>query len=130
MSFQGLPKDRRLHLKNDFQQIIHGGKRIQGQSLVLWYKPAPDGKTDCRLGIVVSKKLGGAVVRNRAKRLLREAFRLNRERLKSGTDYIFSPRHSENWTTLTQAENALLSVCLQAGLTAQKATTPKGNKDE
>ena len=116
MTLQGLPKDCRLHLKNDFQDIIRGGKRIQVENLVLWYKPAPDGKTDRRLGIVVSKKLGGAVVRNRAKRLLREAFRLNREQLKDGTDYIFSPRHSEEWTTLQKAEKSLQEVCQLAGL--------------
>ena len=124
MTFKGLPKDRRLHLKNDFQDIIQGGKRIQDQSLVLWHKPAPDGKTDRRLGIVVSKKLGGAVVRNRAKRLLREAFRLNREQLKSGTDYIFSPRRSEDWTTLAQAENALRKLCEKAGLLMKRTNGP------
>ncbi|MBO7238028.1 MAG: ribonuclease P protein component [Elusimicrobiaceae bacterium] len=129
MTFQGLPKDRRLHLKNDFQHIIQGGKRIQGDSLVLWYQPAPDGKTDRRLGIVVSKKLGGAVVRNRAKRLLREAFRLNREQLKSGTDYIFSPRRSEDWTTLAQAENALRKLCGRAGLIEKTSALP-GKQDE
>ena len=128
MSFQGLPKDRRLHLKNDFQRIIHGGKRIQADSLVLWYRPAPCAQSDVRLGIVVSKKLGGAVVRNRAKRLLREAFRLNREKLKSGTDYIFSPRRSEEWTTLTQAEQALLGVCQRAGLISEKHLPSQGNK--
>ena len=116
MSLQGLPKDCRLHLKNDFQDIIHGGKRIQADNLVLWYRPAPTASPARRLGIVVSKKLGGAVVRNRAKRLLREAFRLNREQLKSGTDYIFSPRRSEEWTTRKQAEIALKNVCQQAGL--------------
>ncbi len=116
MTFQGLPKDCRLHLKNDFQDIIHGGKRIQVDNLVLWYRPVPIASQERRLGIVVSKKLGGAVVRNRAKRLLREAFRLNREQLKSGVDYIFSPRRSEEWTTLEQAQTALKKVCQQADL--------------
>lgn len=129
MTFQGLPKDRRLHLKNDFQAIIHGGKRIQADSLVLWYKPAPDVQKDRRLGIVVSKKLGGAVVRNRAKRLLREAFRLNREKLKSGTDYIFSPRRSEAWTTLARAEQALLGVCLRAGLVTEETGAPENTNE-
>ena len=122
MTAQGLSKDRRLHLKKDFQAIIHGGKRIQADNLVLWYRPAPEGQSGVRLGIVVSKKLGGAVVRNRAKRLLREAFRLNREQLKSGTDYIFSPRRSEEWATLKQAENALLGLCRRAALLAEKTT--------
>ena len=116
MTGQGLPNTRRLHLKNDFKNIIHDGKRIQGNNLVLWYKPAPAGQTERRLGIVVSKKLGGAVVRNRTKRLLREAFRLNREKLQGGVDYIFSPRHSEDWTTRAQAERFIRVVCEKAGL--------------
>lgn len=116
MTSQGLPRGRRLHLKNDFKNIIRGGSRIQGPGLVLWFKLAPLGKEDRRMGLVVSKKLGNAVVRNRVKRLLREAFRLNRERLKSGVDYIFSPRNSENLATADAAEEAVLCLCRKAGL--------------
>ncbi len=119
MNAQGLSARRRLHLKNDFKDIIHGGKRMQGENLVLWYKPAPAPQLQ-RMGLVVSKKLGGAVVRNRIKRLLRESFRLNREKLISGVDYIFSPRHSEEWTTLFQAQEYLLQVCRRAGLLQEK----------
>ena len=130
MLSQGLSKGRRLHLKNDFKEIIQGGKRIQGDSLVLWYKPASSNTQTQRMGLVVSKKLGGAVVRNRAKRLLREAFRLNREKLASGVDYIFSPRCSEKWTTLSQAQEALHNVCRRAGLLREKAAHPAGEKHE
>ena len=116
MTGQGLSKRRRLHLKNDFKTIIQDGKRIQVKQLVLWYKSAPAGQTEGRIGIVVSKKLGGAVVRVRTKRLLREAFRLNREKLQGGVDYIFSPRHSEDWITRAQAEQFIRVVCEQGGL--------------
>lgn len=130
MLSQGLSKGSRLHLKNDFQEIIHGGIRIQGQHLVLWYRPAPSGRPMAKMGLVVSKKFGGAVVRNRAKRLLREAFRLNRENLADGVDYIFSPRHSEKWTTLAQAQDALYRVCHQAGLLLEKSARSVNKKDE
>lgn len=113
---RGLPKGRRLHLKNEFKDIIHGGIRTTGEGLVLWHKPAPAGQQDRRLGLVVSKKLGHAVVRNRVKRLLREAFRLNREKLTGGVDYIVSPRRSESLATADLAENALLTVCRRAGV--------------
>lgn len=121
MLSQGLPRSRRLHLKNDFKNVIQTGRKIQGFGLVLWWKPAPLGKEDRRLGLVVSRKLGNAVVRNRVKRLLREAFRLNRERLQSGVDYVFSPRDSECLATADAAENAVLSLCRQAGLTPAPA---------
>ena len=115
MTGEGLPRSRRLHLKKDFQQIIRDGKRIQGCGLVLWYKPSSQA-APCRLGLVVSRKLGGAVVRNRAKRLLREAFRLNQENLARTVDYIFSPRCSEKLSTRSQTEKALQMVCQKAGL--------------
>ena len=115
MTEWGLSKTRRLHLKNDFQQIIKGGKRLQGCGLVLWYKPSSQTGVR-RLGLVVSKKLGGAVIRNRTKRLLREAFRLNQENLTCAVDYIISPRCSEELATLSQVEQALQAVCQKAGL--------------
>jgi len=127
---QGLAKGSRLHLKNDFKEIIQGGKRIQDKNLVLWYKPVPLGTNEKKMGLVVSKKLGGAVVRNRTKRLLREAFRLNQEKLKSGINYIFSPRCSEEWTTLKQAENFLLHVCQKADLLQEKKTVSALEENE
>ena len=52
----------------------------------------PNGLTHPRLGLSVSRRIGGAVVRNRWKRLLREAFRLSRCRLPAGIDLIVLPR--------------------------------------
>ena len=126
MYSHGLPRSRRLHLKNDFKNIIQSGRRIAGLGLVLWWKPAPMGHEDKRMGLVVSRRLGNAVQRNRIKRLLREAFRLNRERLQGGVDYIFSPRDSESLASADAAENAVLSLCRQAGLVLE--TSSAGQK--
>ncbi|MGA2254263.1 MAG: ribonuclease P protein component [Thermoguttaceae bacterium] len=52
----------------------------------------PNGLAHPRLGLSVSRKVGGAVVRNRWKRCIREAFRLSREQLPSGVDLIVIPR--------------------------------------
>jgi ribonuclease P protein component len=68
-----LPPARRIRRRGEFQRVFDAGRRVHGRYLTLIAAPAPG--PDSRIGIVASKKLGGAVVRNRAKRLIREMFR-------------------------------------------------------
>jgi ribonuclease P protein component len=70
-------KRPRLSRSSDFQRIYRQGSSTASRFLVLYSfrRPAETGAEGPRLGLSVSKKLGGAVVRNRVKRLLREAFR-------------------------------------------------------
>jgi len=73
MSSNALTPLRRLRRKAEFQRVFDTGRRTHGRFLTII--AAGDGGPCARLGIVASKKLGGAVVRNRAKRLIREVFR-------------------------------------------------------
>jgi ribonuclease P protein component len=70
-------KRPRLSRSSDFQRIYRQGSSTASRFLVLYSfrRPAAMDAEGPRLGLSVSKKLGGAVVRNRVKRLLREAFR-------------------------------------------------------
>jgi ribonuclease P protein component len=70
-------KRPRLSRSSDFQRIYRRGSSTASRFLVLYSfkRPVEAGPEGPRLGLSVSKKLGGAVVRNRVKRLLREAFR-------------------------------------------------------
>lgn len=68
-----LPPARRIRRRGEFQCVFDAGRRAHGRYLTIIAAPAPGPHS--RLGIVASRKLGGAVVRNRAKRLIRQVFR-------------------------------------------------------
>jgi len=73
MPSNALPPARRIRRRGEFQRVFDAGRRAHGRYLTIIAAPAPGPHS--RLGIVASKKLGGAVVRNRAKRLIRNVFR-------------------------------------------------------
>ena len=86
MSDNRFPKRYRMRTMADFRRVFqYRCAARQGPLLVL---AAPNGLEHPRLGLSVSKKLGKAVVRNRWKRLIREAFRLSRQQLPGGIDLL------------------------------------------
>ena len=84
-------KAQRVRRKSEFQQVFDTGQRVSSRFLTLL---VARGSGDVpRLGIVASRKLGDAVRRNRAKRLIREVFRLNQPLEKgAGIDLVIIPR--------------------------------------
>ena len=95
-----LPSAARLKSQHDFRAVYQRGRRAAGQWMtvvVLRRRPPTDGKVLAppRLGVSVSKDHGGAVRRNKLKRLLREAFRLERHRLPRGLDVVLIPRQRD-----------------------------------
>ncbi len=89
-----LPRERRLRLQGDFDRLRAKGVRLECGSFFLNAGKAP-AEMPARLGIVVAKKqLPGAVDRNRAKRLLREAFRAAGDEVPAGWDVVLVARRS------------------------------------
>jgi ribonuclease P protein component len=84
-------KSRRLRRRTEFQRVFDDGLRIRGRFLTMLL--APNEARAARLGIVASRKLGDAVRRNRAKRVIREIFRLNPQSGEAtGVDIVVIPR--------------------------------------
>ncbi len=89
-----LPKSARLRKPGEFRRVYAEGKRFEGRLMTVFITPSPSEFQ--RLGITASKKaVGNAVQRNRAKRLLREAFRLSRaelNELETKFDWVLNAR--------------------------------------
>lgn len=87
MKPQRFLRKERLTAKRDFAAVFNKGEKKRSYHLLhacLLKKP---GKM-ARLGLIVSKKVGNAVVRNRVKRRLREIFRKNKEKILTGADVV------------------------------------------
>jgi ribonuclease P protein component len=104
-------KERRLRSPAEFQRVYQA-RVTAADGLMVVYGLANaelvDGTTT-RLGLSVSRKVGNAVVRNRWKRLLREAFRLNLAHLPAGLDLVIVARRPEP-PTLEEAAASLVRL--------------------
>lgn len=102
-------KSRRVRRRGEFQEAFERGARVHGRYMTVVVAPTP-GAT-CRLGIVASKKLGGAVVRNKAKRLIREVFRNNPPNVQPAVDLVVIPRRELVTAKYPDIEDDFKSVC-------------------
>lgn len=111
---QGLGRDRRLRSSRLFAETYAQGRRWTGRYMVLWRRDAPDGAL--RLGTVSSRKVGQATRRNRARRLLREAWRRNRHAFSGMCDVVLVARHALPDAAFGAVEEELLELARRAGL--------------
>ena len=92
----GRPRRRRLSRSAEFERVYRQGRSKGNRFLVLYAFPreADDagGDDGPRLGLSVSRRVGGAVERSRVKRVLREAFWAEAERLPADSDYVVVAR--------------------------------------
>ena len=115
----GRGKRNRLSRSADFDRVYREGRSHASRHLVVYAFPRTSAEDDPRLGVSVGRKVGGAVERNRMKRLLREAFWSAAGELPDGHDFVLVARPAA--AELAErgeaaVEEALRSLMGEAGL--------------
>lgn len=116
---QKLPRSARILKSDDFREIFAQGRSEVGRYMVLWTRQEPAEAT--RLGVVASRKIGGAVARNRAKRLLRECFRRHRFALKQHSAVVLVARGRLPAASFSDAQEEFLRLARRADLLTKGA---------
>ena len=103
-----------LKTNSDFRRAYARGKSYTNPALVMYVRKNRAGS--CRIGITASKKIGNAVQRNRARRVIREAFRQVKLPLRSNYDVVFVARTKTVYKKSTDIYNIMLPMLLEAGV--------------
>jgi len=119
------PKQVRLRKRSEFQAVQQRGRKLTTESFLVFTSAIPisaptstasttDPKVSaplCRLGVTVSKKVGIAVVRNRVKRLVREAFRHRKTLFPKGLQIVFVAKAAAATIGLSEVEREMERIC-------------------
>ena len=117
---------RRAHLRAsaEFQAVFGGGSRFSGPLFRLQVLPASQDGAQARLGMTVSKRVDKrAVARNRIRRQVREAFRLQRHGLPPG-DYVFQAKPEASKVDNPGLRDALLKLLAKAAMSLKPSVAP------
>jgi ribonuclease P protein component len=105
----------RIKHGRDFARLRQEGDRVTiGCLIANWRRLEPGARS--RLGVITSSRIGGAVARNRARRLLRESFRQNQARLGQPVDLVLVARASITGKSFYEVEKDFLTSLRKAGL--------------
>lgn len=105
---EDFPKTKRL-LKNAlFKKVMENGKKYYTFNFIIFLKNSET--LNSRLGIIVSKKFGKSVRRNRAKRLIREAFRRNYYLITLPLDIVFIVKNNAKDFSFSECEKEFINV--------------------
>ena len=112
-----LPFGRAARIKQgrDFRRTRQGGERLVSGCLIANWRRLP-AQASSRLGVITASRIGGAVVRNRARRLMRESFRLHQHDLAAPVDLVLVARQSIAGKGFAGVERDFLAALRKAKL--------------
>ncbi|MDR3112639.1 MAG: ribonuclease P protein component [Elusimicrobiota bacterium] len=106
----------RIHLQKDFNKVFKKGIRLENSSIKILAFKRNDGSNLKRLGLITSRKVGKAVLRNRTKRRIREIFRTNKCFLKNSLDLIFILKNQTAKLKFRDLKKSVLTLLKNAKL--------------
>lgn len=110
-----LPKPARLSRRSEFASVREKGRMWHGRFMVVGCL-AGGGNFPARLGVVTSRRTGGAVERSKMRRRLREIFRINRPLLKCGLVMVVAPRRAAASATFQALREEWFGLAGRAGV--------------
>ena len=113
-----MKKTETLKLNREFKRLYYKGKFSVCGCVVVYYIKTRRHRN--RIGLTVGKNIGNAVKRNRAKRLIRESYRLSENRIKKGYDIVIVARASINGKKLDDVMRNLTHAMKKADLMIQE----------
>ncbi|MGE5588839.1 MAG: ribonuclease P protein component [Clostridia bacterium] len=108
-----MPRSERLRKSRGFTRVFEHGKSLPGRRVVVYYME--NGLPFNRVGVAVSKRLGGAVERNRLKRVVKEAYRASEAALREGLDLVLLPRSKAKTASFQEVREELLGLLSECG---------------
>ncbi len=109
------PASRRLKHSREFARVRTEGRAFPGRLLLMGVLDLADG-SEFRVGLVTSKRVGGAVVRNRVRRRLREIVRRQQHEVRKGVWLVLVARPAAAQATSAELEEEWLRLTQRAGL--------------
>lgn len=113
-----LPKSRHLKQSREFARIRAQGRRLARGCLAANWITLPEGSPS-KIGVITPRAIGNAAARSRARRLLREAFRVHQWHLQQPVDLVLIARASIANKSFDQVENDFLAAMRNSGLLIQ-----------
>ena len=115
VSSSSFPKTRRLTHRSEYERVKRNGITQRGKLLMLNAMPM-ENSGPWRAGLVTSGRVGGAVVRNRVRRRLREIVRRHQHELRQGVWFVIIARHEAATASYCALEDEWLRLARRASI--------------